>query len=183
MLTGDAVCRAALYPKFITPSGVFDEEALLNFAGIKGTEVYALSVASKFICRSDNGVHEYGVTAAEIANARFREKNGRSPEPIDEEVHYVGFYEFLYGDLIAIEMTHYAVHCYWLPENGLHMHFQAEFRPNGRTGSAREKRTDRRAAVGILATMLRGPKKHISMKDEPYREALEAIDLPALPRG
>lgn len=181
MFEGDAVCRAALYPKFIS-DGVFDEEILLNFGEIEKTGVYALSVASRFICRTDAGVHSYGCNAAELANDRFRLKNGREPEPLKEEVHYLGYYEFLYGDLVTIPMEYYSIHCYWLPEHGQQMHFQAEFRPRGSEGSKKQRRTDRQAAVGLLAAKLYGPARHLSKKDEVNREALEAIELPTLPR-
>ncbi len=184
MFNGDAVCRAALYPKFITPAGIFDEEILLAFTEVQNTGNYAMSVASKFLCRSEDGVHIYGAAAADIANERFHARQGRPPEPIAEQVHYLGFYEFLYGDLIAIPMDYYSIHCNWLPENGLDVHFQAEFRPKAGafTGTKRERRNDRRAAVGLLAAKLLGPKRHLCEQDEAHRQTLEAIDLPIMPR-
>lgn len=181
MFDGDILCRAALYPKFINPEGVFDEEILLNFMNVKGTELYAMSVASKLLCRSENGVHDYGCKAAEGANDRFTRDNGRAPKPVTEEVHYLGFYEMTYGALTTLSMDHYEVRCYWKPENGLDMHFQAEFAPSG-SGSRKERRRDRQAAVGVLADRTFGPKRHIAKKDEPYRAALEAIDLRPLPK-
>lgn len=181
MFDDDTVCRAALYPKFINPEGVFDEEILLNFMNVKGTELYAMSVASKFLCRSEDGVHEYGCKAADGANERFARETGRAPKPVTEEVHYLGFYEMTYGALTKLAMEHYEVRCYWKPENGLDMHFQAEFVPSG-TGTKKERRRDRQAAVGALADRTFGPQRHIAKKDEPYRDMLEAIDLGTLPR-
>jgi hypothetical protein len=184
MFNGDAVCRAALYPKFVTPAGIFDEEALLIFAEIPDGGVYAMSVASKFLCRNDDGVHTYGSNAADIANERLRARLNRPPQPINEQVHYVGFYEFLYGDFKCIAMNHYSVHCDWLPEHGQDVHFQAEFRPKTTAAEStkKQRREDRRAAIGVLAARLRGPARHICEKDEPHREALESIDLPPMPR-
>lgn len=175
------LCRAALYPKFLH-GPVFDEQLLLQFTEVGDTQVYAMSVASKLICRTEDGVHSYGSSAADIMNGRFREKNGRDPEPVTEEVHYVGYYSVTFEDLISVRMEYYRVDCRWLPEHGQLMHYQAEFKPNGRGGTKRERRNDRLTAAGVMADKIWGPTRHICQKDEPHRKALEAIDLPDRPR-
>ncbi|CAD7023079.1 hypothetical protein REJC140_00086 [Pseudorhizobium endolithicum] len=182
MLDGDLLCRAALYPKFVTPEGIFDEEMLLTFMPLGEGESYALSVASHFLSRGNDGVHSYGCGAATIANERFVQKNQRAPSPVTEEVHYLGFYQFTRGQLMSIEMSYYSLRCFWKPEHGADMHFQVEFVPKGAQGTRKERRQDRRAAVGMLTGMLRGPHRHICQKDLPHKDALEAVDLPALPR-
>lgn len=182
MFDGDVVCRAALYPKFITPSGVFDPESLLHFQSSKNKTAYSLSVASKFICRSDDGVHAYGEHAASIANRRFQDKNGREPSPVTEKVHYLGFYELYCGDIRGLNLEYYNANCYWLPENGADCHFQVDL-VETKQGTKSDKRADRRAAVGALYDRLWGPKKFISAEDDEHREELEKIDLPGKERS
>ncbi|MBB3393268.1 arginine utilization protein RocB [Rhizobium sp. BK275] len=178
MFDGDLVCRAVHYPKFITPAGIFDEELLLKFDSQPDGTTYAMSVASKFLCRNSEGVHGYGAIAATSKNERFRERHNRDPEPLTEEVHYLGFYEFTAGAARAIPMTHYSVSCVWKPEAGQDVHFQIEMRQTVANGTKAQRRNDRRAAIGVLFANLYGPMRHICPQDEQHRDALEAIDLP-----
>ncbi len=177
MFDGDLICRAALYPKFVTPDGTFDPESLLRLQSSKNDTVYSLSVASKFLCRDAEGVHTYGRGAAKVANDRFIEIHSRPPSPVTEQVHYLGYYELFCGDVRSLKMQYYKPRCYWLPEHGSDAHFQVDFDLCGE-GTKKERRQDRRAAIGILFDRMWGPERHICPDDEPHRAALEAVDLP-----
>jgi hypothetical protein len=178
MLDDDRLCRAALFPKFVGNAGVFDPEALLSFPQIEKTGIYVMSVASMFLAKSEEGVHAYGCATATAMNDRFERMNGRLPRPIDEEVHYLGYYEFTCGQLLSVSMSYYRIGCRWMPENGQDVHFQAEMYPKHTLGTHRERRNDRIAAVGMLYSRLKGPWRYISGKDELHRQQLEAIELP-----
>lgn len=185
MFDKDIVCRAALYPKFISStSGVFDEEALLVFSKNASGQMYALSVASQFLSGGVDGVHSYGCRAADIANSRFQEKHQRPPKPLTEEVHYLGHYDLEYGQIASVGMEYYTIMCRWAPEHGMSEHFQIEFHQRlGVPSTPKERRRDRTAAIGILASFLAGPNRHLSEKDQVHEEALAAIELPELPRA
>lgn len=180
MLEGDYLCRAALYPKFMN-SEAFDHEMLLRFDDTMKTGTYAMSVASLFLAKNDMGVHGYGCRAAKIANERLYEKLQRPPEPLKEEIHYLGYYKFTYGDLSTLPMEYYRLNCFWKVEHGEDVHFQAEMAPNGADSTKAKRKLDRLAAVGVLYHRLVGPSRYTDPKDEGYREVLEAVNLPKLP--
>ena len=177
MLKKDILCRAALYPKFVTPDGVFDPEKLLSLHP-ENDQKYSMSVASKFMCRNDAGVHGYGCRAADLANERFVRDNGRDPEPFNEQIHYLGYYEFYFADIELLPLEYYNAYCHWKPENGLEMHFQIDLEQNAKQSSKKQRRDDRRAAIGILFDCVSGPRRHIRESDEPHRDLLELVDLP-----
>lgn len=178
MFDGDLACRAIHYPKFLGSTGVLDPEALLKFDNLQGTSNYAMSVASKFLCRKEAAVHAYGERAAESKNERFRRQTQREPQPLSEEVHYLGYYEFTAGALRGIPMEYYRLRLVWKPEDGEDVHFQAEMTEGRNSATKALRRNDRRAAIGLLYARLSGPKRYICAKDEIHRAELEAIDLP-----
>jgi hypothetical protein len=179
MFDGDLVCRSALFPKFLS-NQVFATEALLNFTKIDDGRVYALSVGSRFLLRTDEGAHGYGCQAARLANKRFVEKNGRPPAPLTEKVHYLGFYDLACGHVRSLELDHYDLEINWRPEHDSDAHFQVEFHRRPSQASDRQRRQDRTAAIAVLADMLSGPKRHICDGDQDVAADLSEIVLPEL---
>ncbi|MDL2403250.1 hypothetical protein [Rhizobium mayense] len=180
MLDIFTVCRAAHYPKFLR-SGVFDEEALLQFDKMQDGRTYAMSVASRLICRTDGNIHKYGRDAADKKNQRFAAAKGRAPTPTTEETYYVGFYEFSYNELISIKMDYYFVECHWEPEHGQVCHYQVEFRrtrdSDVTTTTKIGLQQDRQAATNAIFSLLHGPVRYIDERYEELKDWLEQIEL------
>lgn len=181
MFPEDKFCRAVLYPRFVV-GGAFADEALLNFTKMDDGTCYALSLASRFLLGTDEGAHRYGRHAAEVANARFADRLGRAPSPPTEKVYYLGFYDLVCKDVHHLPMNHYSVSLKWRPENGIDEHFQIEFQQKNTGGTARERRSDRTAAIGILAKKMVGPQRAILDGDlDGFRAELEFVELPTRP--
>jgi hypothetical protein len=167
MLDGDLVCRSVLFPR-CAKNGQFDETALVNFTDVeRDGSFYALSVASRFILRDETGAHNYGIRTADAANRGIAIRTGRAPLA-DEEVHYVGFYDLLCGEIRSVPLGFYSSQIRWVLENGENAHFQIEWRRNGKVpegpGNIDKKlRKDRTAARTLIASKLRGPFKASTM--------------------
>ncbi|MFC5038047.1 hypothetical protein [Tianweitania sediminis] len=183
MQRDDVLCRAALFPRFIK-DGVFDIETLMRFSTVEEDSHYAMSVGSKFLLRTSDGVHNYGCAAAQIANDNFREKNGRDPEPLNEAVHYLGFYELPFHSIKDVRgrLTNHHLSVRWVPEHGQDAHFQVELWKTVPAG-ARQLRRDRVAARGFLSAYLTGfPERHVCNSDRSIASILNALELPTLPK-
>lgn len=175
MQCDDLLCRAVIFPKAWN-NDIFDVEALLLFTS-EDSRRYALSLASRFLLQDLDGAHAYGCRAAAASNSRFREKNGREPNPIDEAAHYLGFYDLRFEALTGLRLNHYSVSVRWRYENGEDAHFQVELDPTG-TGSKAERRNDRTAMKGLVALCLIGPTRGGCANDEAIAEELAALVLP-----
>jgi len=180
MFEGDTVCRAVLYPR-CAKNGSFDEAALLQFGDVyRDGKMYALSLASRFLLKDEDGAHGYGRRAAGVANGIFAEKHGA--EPVGEDrVHYLGFYDIEYGPLSRVSLEHYHSELTWKVEHGEQAHFQLEWvlTSDLPPGNKTEKvlRKDRSAARTIISFLLSGP-----VRDPEVDSDLLPFDLPNLPR-
>lgn len=184
MFDQDLLCRAALYPKF-APAGVFDEAAFLSLHKIEDGLWYAMSLASRYLLRTEEGAHGYGRRSANVANAAYRALKGHDPDPLVDKVYYLGFYDLPYWRLSTLPLECYRVEVRWLPEHGEDSHFQLELhRTNHETGKVADKRRrrDRTAALVILAMCLWGPRKYDPSLEDNYPDDLTSAILPDLPR-
>lgn len=176
MQPNDTVCRSAAYPKFVR-SEVFDEEQLFNFTSDKDQKVYACSVASRFLLRTDDGVHAYGRAYAHGVNARNAEKLGHHASPSQLCV-YLGFYSLRYRTVISVQMTFYRVFVKWRPEKECDAHFQIEFVQLSKDGTKANRRNDRSAAINQLFAGSIGPVVcPVAARDETLSEYFELLPM------
>lgn len=182
MFRDDLLSRAILYPKSF-PAGVLDLEALINFNALgEGDERYAMSVASRFLLKSEAGAHQYGCRVASISNGRLAEKLGR---PVDHDnesrVYYLGFYDLRFGDLADVSgICFYSVDVIWCPEGGEDVHFHVELNLFDNSASRKQRKRDRREARTIISGFLVGPKRHVCECDIVCEDKVSKIDLPKL---
>ncbi len=160
MQTNDKVCRVAVFPRFLK-DGIFKDDQLLNFESLdKKKNVYALSVVSKWLLRTDEAVHEFGESVAKAGNTRLQiNNNGTIPE--NRQQFYLAFYHMMYGDVVRLEMKFYSLKVKWCPENNCEAHFQIEMWQSSSIGTKGERRRDRTLAIKELSKSLKGPKKPI----------------------
>lgn len=180
MLNSGVFCRSALHPR-CGKNGIFDEAQLLHFSDVhRDGQFYALSIASRFLLRDEEGAHGYGHRTAAVANRGIRERTGEDPTP-ESRVHYLGFYDLDYVAVRKIDLEFYDAGFSRVPEHGEAAHFQIEWRLKARQGEALAKdkalRKDRSAARTKLSFLLRGPFKVASASCE-----VDNFELPTLPR-
>lgn len=180
MLNTGIFCRSALFPR-CAKGGTFDEAALLQFSDVnRDGKFYALSLASRFLLKNDEGAHGYGRRTAAAANNGILARTGSEPSP-ENKVHYVGFYDLEYGALKRIELEYYKSGLVRKAEHGETAHFQVEWHLSSAaaTLNVKEKvlRKDRSAARTMISFLLKGP-----IKEENIPAELEAFELPTLPR-
>ncbi|WP_156418345.1 hypothetical protein [Aureimonas sp. D3] len=172
----DDLCRAALYPRFVK-AGVFDDEALWSLSSIKNEIHYAISVASRFGLRDDQGVHRYGLNAARTANEGFEARSGRKPD-VEQEVFYLGFY-VIHADVIdSLPLHYFSASIKYAPEHGEREHFQIEIYLSDKNSSTRQRKKDRVALRVGLAAKMRGPKVYTSDEIAERPDWLSDIHLP-----
>lgn len=127
MLPNDILCRAAVYPSFMR-DGSFDRELVMGLMHRDPkrkdfAQGHAMSLASLFLCRDPNGVHEYGAKLEELGNAR-KSHSTVGELPVDKASHYLGYYEAEHYAYKEIEVKLHSIRIYWHKENGLDEHFQ-----------------------------------------------------------
>ena len=125
MLSCDILCRAAVYPRF-EKSGQFDFEALIHFSEDE-RDIRRLSLASRWLCGGDEGVHEFGREVAKSGNRRLAEQNKLTEETME---HYLGFYSLRYGRVRQIQSKNVDISVYWKAEAGLDQHFEVKLTPD-----------------------------------------------------
>lgn len=122
----DFFCRAAVYPRVLNHS-LYSDDAFLQFSG-KGASTRSLSLASRFLCRSEDGVHDFGERVAQAGNDRLLEKHGTVPEA-DRNL-YLGYYEFRYCRFAPLRVDYCIVRLYWKPDSSRdERHFQVDLYP------------------------------------------------------
>ncbi|PJT21520.1 hypothetical protein CN884_14035 [Ochrobactrum sp. 30A/1000/2015] len=157
----DLLCRAAVYPSCFS-DGAFDEEMAMQLQPLDParkdlSKGHAMSLASYFLCRDDEGVHRYGASLERLGNER-KQKNSDQPLDIEKASHYVGFYSGEYRGFSSIELEHHYIRIYWKPENGLDEHFQFEIIFRGAPGTPKaEIKADVRIARQTLFGLVAGP--------------------------
>lgn len=103
-----------------------DASALLQFSGAK-LAVRSLSLASYFLCRTDDGVHNFGEKIAEAGNLRAVRGGAELTE--EKRQIYLGFYSFKFCNFEEIEVPHLSMRLFWRTENGDDRHFQVDCSP------------------------------------------------------
>lgn len=124
-LAGDVFCRAAVFPRCIA-NGELANQALLMFSG-KGISVRSLSLASRYLCRTDEGVHDFGMKVASAGNRRIV-KRGEVLSEQNENL-YLGFYNLLRSEVSDLCSEKVSVKLYWKKEDGDERHFQLDVYP------------------------------------------------------
>ena len=152
----DIFCRVAVHPRYEKES-VFDAEQLLTPSSLdKKKSVYAISVVSKWLLRTDNAVHEYGESVAKVGNDRLKSQhNGIVPE--DLRNYYLGFYHLLYSDINSESLEFYSIHLKWRPEINCKEHFHIEMIQISNQCTRVERRQDRAKAINRISKKLNGP--------------------------
>lgn len=179
------LCRSILFPK-CAREGRFDPLALLllNKVDNEGA-VYALSLASKFVLRGEDGVHGYGIRTAARINEAYEMRNGGPPTD-KKKTFYLGFYDALKHEYLSISSEHYNISLRYRLEHGERAHFQLELTNKGLlgTGKANDKtrRDDRIAAMEQLLTKLQGPIRCNSAQNDDLPQELKELELPRLAR-
>lgn len=126
-LMNDVFCRAAVFPRCLSNDDRITNSSLIKFSG-RGLDPRGLSLASKYLCRTEEGVHDYGQKVAIAGNNRILEC-GHELNDENENI-YLGFYSFLKGDFLEISSSLVTLRLYWKSENGEERHFQVDIYPN-----------------------------------------------------
>lgn len=178
MQSHDIFCRVAVYPRFIKES-VFDSEQFVTPAPIdKQKSIYALSVVSKWLLKSDKAVHDYGENVAKAGNDRLNLKyNCIIPENLKQ--YYLAFYQLRYCDVVDVCMAFYTLNMKWSPVTDCKEHFHIEMRQSSTHSNKGERRRDRTKAIKRIAEKLNGPTSPIFEKTD-LRYSLFK-ELPRLP--
>jgi hypothetical protein len=162
MLPGDLLCRAAVHPRLKKENREhFDTDAFLKFAEFDLGQLWKLSLASFWLCRSEKGVHEFGLRVASSGNARKLEKLAKPGATLKPHVPdtYLGYYSGHFCYIGAIKTMYYKSEVRWVPEDGEDCHFelQLSLRVAFETAKVRDYRSDMRTARTQLADILFGP--------------------------
>lgn len=140
MLPKDRLARTIEHPKdFVTDR--LDPEQYLQFDPLEAEKInYGVSVASRFILRNDQNLHNYGEKIVNGKNARYKLEKGHDPNPLKT---YVGFSEFYAECVYQLQLTLYRQEIRWRPLGTDDAHFQVELYSRG-VGTAKERRLERR---------------------------------------
>lgn len=140
MLPRDIFARSIEHPKDF-PDHVLDHEQVFQFSEtLEKNGKHALSVASKWLLRTTEAIHDYGRTIVEIKNDRYRETKGMDPDPLRK---YVGSFYLFAKSIEGLELEKYKSELKWKPEAGQDAHFQIELTPH-QIATAKELKKERR---------------------------------------
>lgn len=175
------LCRAILFPK-CAKEGVFDELALLQLIDInRDKTVYGMSLASRFLLRTDAGAHGYGERTARQMNADYERARGEEP-PENKRVHYVGFYDVVKEAALSLPISHYRIELKHKIEHGEKSHFNFELHPLDLEGTSdKQRRQDRNTAMYAMVKKLAGPKLRPEQSGGDQWQLPETLSLPPLP--
>lgn len=181
MLKG-LLCRAILFPK-CAKDGVFDDLALLQLVDVnKDKTVYAMSLASRYLLRDEEGAHGYGSRTAQSINDAYENSRGEPP-PENKRTHYLGFYDVDKLSVLSLPISYYRVELKHKIEHGETAHFNFEMHPTDLQGTnEKARRHDRNTAMLAMITRLRGPKRRVFNEGHEDAERLSSFQLPELPR-
>jgi hypothetical protein len=178
MLPKDVFARSIEYPKDFS-GGVLDQEQFFQFSEeeVRKND-YALSVASCWLLKTVEAVHEYGRFVADCKNVRYKELKGSGPNPMRR---YVGSYSLFAEAIEGMSLSHYSVDLNWKPEEGQDAHFQIELTHNG-SGGRKALKGDRRFARAALYDARFGPEIcSIASNDDDLSEIISQLDVVAVP--
>lgn len=178
MLPRDIFARSIEHPKDFS-SNVLDQEQFFQFSEsevAKGD--YALSVASRWLLRTEENVHKYGRFVAGCKNARFKAVKGTDPNPMRK---YVGSYNLFAESIESLDLCHYRVGLRWKPEEGQDAHFQIELTHKG-SGTRSNLKSNRREARAALFDARFGPDicKNAS-RDVELSDVVSQLDIIPMP--
>lgn len=174
--------RCAIFPQAFEKGAAlsigspFDYRQLLYFTGSKKRR--DLSVGSRDILNSDQLINEYGCRTAGASNADKAARLGRSPEPLVEARHYLGFYYSDVGTVRSLENEVYDVDVERHVENGevAHCHISMNEKDNPPLNVT--KAEYRTLIIDNLWKKLLGPVRQLCGEDANHHDTLSAIHLP-----
>lgn len=184
MLKG-VLCRSILHPKCVH-DGQFDPLAflLLNRFGPTNTD-YALSLASRFVLKDEDGAHSYGSRTAVRINEAYAIRHGNAPDQ-NSTTYYLGFYDGTKEEFLSIQSEHYDVSIRYRLEHGERAHFQLELTNRGILGTGkandRIRRSDRATTMDQLLDKLVGPARDGGALNDDTPKEIRDFVLPKLPR-
>lgn len=174
MLPKDILCRAAVYPSCFI-GGQYDREAAVQLSLIDPDRRdyklgHAMSLASRFLCVDENGVHQYGIQLECLGNLRKSAGNPQ-PLPVATASHYIGYFEIEYCQISEIVDELHSIRIYWMPENGLDEHFQFEMTYTGgidisKADIKRAVRTTKQKILSFLSLPTPRPEDPQATKEE-----------------
>lgn len=119
----DVFCRAAVFPRCVSAADRLEDSALLQVSG-KGLGKRGISLASRYLCRDEDGVHDFGLRVAAEGNLRLSNANVKLDDSCENL--YLGYYSFYYKDYCSVSSGEANMRLYWKPENGDDRHFQID---------------------------------------------------------
>lgn len=176
MLPNDLLCRSVLFPRGFDDD-VFELATFMRSKRRYENGPFVISVGSRFLLKNDEGAHQYGRRAAEVANEGELARSNGVPIPETEIVHYLAFYDITHSDVVGTKADWYRIGVSYRPEHGNDAHFEIELSESG--GSRKQRKDDRAAVEMLLASRLVGPVRDvIDHPDAKVRARLQAAVLP-----
>ncbi|RUV02373.1 MULTISPECIES: hypothetical protein [unclassified Mesorhizobium] len=189
--SSEVVARCAIFPQFSKEGepGSFAFEKLFYFREPKAKttpKTWLLSVGWRAKLPTEGDVHAYGCRTAANSNQRRAEeaqKKGQAIVPLEDTVHYVGYYEFPVSAAAGAANDVYEVYAENSPEMGEDAHCHVVFREKTDLPKDPPKSARRTKIVDAIWRRSSGPRKHICAADEAHRAFLEAIPLEEPPNA
>lgn len=185
MLPGDLLCRAAVHPRLKKAHiDQFDVDLLVQFKDYDGGRVWKLSVASRWLSRTEEGVHDFGKKVAAKGNER-KLKALAVPGTMAKQVTldtYLGYYSGYFVHIAAIRSVYYKTEVRAVNEDDDLRHFEIHLVlcDNFEPGKEKVYRGDMRTARSQLADLLFGPVKLPNPSHDAVLADLQARFLPPL---
>ncbi|TIN10369.1 hypothetical protein [Mesorhizobium sp.] len=187
--SSEVVARCAIFPQFssngIRESFAYDKLLYFREPKVKTTpKTWLLSVGWRAKLTSETDVHAYGCRTAANSNGRKAEEanaKGEAVVPLQDTVHYLGYYDIAVAAAIAATNDVYEVYAENAPELGENAHSHIVFRERAKLEKNPPKSARRTVIVDALWRKAAGPQKHICGCDEAHRVFLEGIPLDAPP--
>lgn len=157
MLDGDILCRAVLFPRQWT-QGVYSSEAALALGSRNSEGKFCLSFGSKYLLRNTSGVHEFGISTADLANAGIEKRLNR-PLNDSEKQQYVAFYDIFVGSIRQISLEMHNLDIRWKVEHGRQEHFEIQISemPSAIQRPRKERQLERTRILAFLFARFWGP--------------------------
>ncbi|TIO52981.1 MAG: hypothetical protein E5X80_04975 [Mesorhizobium sp.] len=189
--SNEVVARCAIFPQFSSPqdreSFAYDRLLYFREPEVKTTpKTWLLSVGWRAKLPTEAEVHGYGCRTAANSNERRAEdaaQKGRTIVPLQDTVHYLGYYEFPVSAAEGAANDVYDVYAEHAPEMGEDAHSHIVFREKTELEKNPPKSVRRTAIIDAIWRRSTGPKKHLCPIDEPHRAYLETVPLEEPPKA
>ncbi|MET0438263.1 MAG: hypothetical protein ABW043_12305 [Devosia sp.] len=187
MSSNGAVCRLAIYPRFLR-NEAFDSEALFALGDLDSNGTKGFSVGDRDMLSSIEDVHGFGCRSAAVARAnerqRFVTKNNREPIRFQETSHYRGFYDMDADQVRSQGSSIYDVRIVPLEENDEPAHCHVELHVRNyvmKPSDVSIKRAislERIAILNRFARTMSPPHMTVCGEDLDIAHQIETITLP-----